>query len=173
MNYSAENIDIEGIQIKSLLDRYLNSLLGVAYFILQDKELALQTVKDVITSVIRKYNQPNKEVVNLGYLINKTRKKSLAVLTKEDTKVLERVAFIENVLPFMHKHNPEPEGITDNQKEELKNRIPQDQYKLLYLMLFYGFNKEETVKYTKIPSGAIKTRLRKVLLDINKIINPN
>lgn len=166
-----ENIELEGKQLQSLLDRYSKSILGIAYFILQDKYLATKTVKDVIISEIRKNGQSNKEVLNLGYLINKTRIKSLTILTKENTKVLERVAFIENVLPFMHKHNPELGGISDNQKEELKNKIPQDQYKLLHLMLFYGFNKEETVKYTKIPSGAIKTRLRKVLIDINKIIN--
>jgi DNA-directed RNA polymerase specialized sigma24 family protein len=103
--------------------------------------------------------------------LNETRKKSLELLTNKNTSVIEKVTQLDNVMPFMHKNDPFAHGFNDAQKDEFLRKLPQDQIKLLHLKLFYGFSKDEAVKYTKIPSGTIKTRLRKALIDVSKILD--
>jgi DNA-directed RNA polymerase specialized sigma24 family protein len=139
--------------LEFLYDNYAPALYGVIFRIVENKELAEKTLKDVFIKIFDKV---------YAYDTNKGKLFSWML------KICRQFA-IEKSNKTTNKSYTE---LTSNQElDKLLKPLHPDQKQALQMIFFKGYTQPHLAQTLNISLGTLKTRLRSALLHLRKILN--
>ena len=148
-----------------LYDNYSASLYTVILSILQDKELANDTLQEVFIKIWRQIEQYNAEKGRLfTWMVNISRNASIDILRSKDYhSQKQNRELTENVYNAAGTVNIETDKIG---LRKLISNLKDDQKTLVELAYFQGYTQDEISKLLNLPLGTVKTRLRSALIQL-------
>jgi RNA polymerase sigma-70 factor, ECF subfamily len=148
-----------------LYDNYSASLYTVILSILQDKELANDTLQEVFIKIWRQIEQYNPDKGRLfTWMVNISRNASIDILRSKDYhSQKQNRELTENVYNAANTVNIETDKIG---LHKLISNLKEEQKVLVELAYFQGYTQDEISKFLNIPLGTVKTRLRSALIQL-------
>jgi RNA polymerase sigma-70 factor (ECF subfamily) len=148
-----------------LYDNYSASLYTVIASILQDKELANDTLQEVFIKIWRQIEQYNPDKGRLfTWMVNISRNASIDVLRSKDYhSQKQNRELTESVYTAANTVNIETDKIG---LRNLLSSLKGEQKVLIELAYFQGYTQDEISKLLNIPLGTVKTRLRSALIQL-------
>lgn len=152
-----------------LYDNYSASLYTVVLSILQDKELANDTLQEVFIKIWRQIEQYNPEKGRLfTWMINISRNASIDILRSKDYQTQKQNRELtESVYSSASTVNIETDKIG---LRKLISNLKEEQKVLVELAYFQGYTQDEISKLLNIPLGTVKTRLRNALIQLRELL---
>jgi RNA polymerase sigma-70 factor (ECF subfamily) len=152
-----------------LYDNYSASLYTVIFSILQDKELANDTLQEVFIKIWRQIEQYNPEKGRLfTWMVNISRNASIDILRSKDYhSQKQNRELTENVYNAANTVNIETDKIG---LRKLISNLKDDQKILIELAYFEGYTQDEISKLLNMPLGTVKTRLRSALIQLRGLL---
>jgi RNA polymerase sigma factor (sigma-70 family) len=151
-----------------LYDNYSASLYTVILSILQDKELANDTLQEVFIKIWRQIEQYNPDKGRLfTWMVNISRNASIDILRSKDYhSQKQNRELTENVYNAAST-------IIETDKiglRKLISNLKDDQKILIELAYFQGYTQDEISKLLNMPLGTVKTRLRSALIQLRGLL---
>jgi len=152
-----------------LYDNYSASLYTVILSILQDKELANDTLQEVFIKIWRQIEQYNPDKGRLfTWMVNISRNASIDILRSKDYhSQKQNRELTENVYNAAGTVNIETDKIG---LRKLISNLKDDQKILIELAYFQGYTQDEISKLLNMPLGTVKTRLRSALIQLRGLL---
>lgn len=152
-----------------LYDNYSGSLYTVILSILQDKELANDTLQEVFIKIWRQIEQYNPDKGRLfTWMVNISRNASIDILRSKDYHTQKQNRELtESVYTTANTVNIETDSIG---LRKLISNLKDEQKVLIELAYFQGYTQDEISKLLKIPLGTVKTRLRSALIQLRALL---
>ena len=152
-----------------LYDNYSASLYTVILSILQDKELANDTLQEVFIKIWRQIEQYNPDKGRLfTWMVNISRNASIDILRSKDYhSQKQNRELTENVYNAAGTVNIETDKIG---LRKLIINLKDDQKILIELAYFQGYTQDEISKLLNMPLGTVKTRLRSALIQLRGLL---
>ena len=152
-----------------LYDNYSASLYTVILSILQDKELANDTLQEVFIKIWRQIEQYNPDKGRLfTWMINISRNASIDILRSKDYHTQKQNRELtESVYTTANTVNIETDSIG---LRKLISNLKDEQKVLIELAYFQGYTQDEISKLLNIPLGTVKTRLRSALIQLRGLL---
>ncbi len=152
-----------------LYDNYSASLYTVILSILQDKELANDTLQEVFIKIWRQIEQYNPEKGKLfTWMVNISRNASIDILRSKDYhSQKQNRELTENVYNAASTVNIETDKIG---LRKIISNLKDDQKILIELAYFQGYTQDEISKFLNMPLGTVKTRLRNALIQLRGLL---
>jgi RNA polymerase sigma factor (sigma-70 family) len=152
-----------------LYDNYSASLYTVILSILQDKELANDTLQEVFIKIWRQIEQYNQDKGRLfTWMVNISRNASIDILRSKDYhSQKQNRELTENVYNVAGTVNIETDKIG---LRKLISNLKDDQKILIELAYFQGYTQDEISKLLNMPLGTVKTRLRSALIQLRGLL---
>lgn len=152
-----------------LYDNYSASLYTVILSILQDKELANDTLQEVFIKIWKQIEQYNPEKGRLfTWMVNISRNAGIDVLRSKDYhSQKQNRELTENVYNAAGTVNIETDKIG---LRKVITNLKDDQKILVELAYFQGYTQDEISKLLNMPLGTVKTRLRSALIQLRGIL---
>jgi RNA polymerase sigma factor (sigma-70 family) len=152
-----------------LYDNYSASLYTVILSILQDKELANDTLQEVFIKIWRQIEQYNPDKGRLfTWMVNISRNASIDILRSKDYhSQKQNRELTENVYNAAGTVNIETDKIG---LRKLISNLKDDQKILIELAYFQGYTQDEISKLLNMPLGTVKTRLRSALIQLRELL---
>lgn len=152
-----------------LYDNYSASLYTVILSILQDKELANDTLQEVFIKIWRQIEQYNPEKGKLfTWMVNISRNASIDILRGKDYHTQKQNRELtESVYSSASTVNIETDKIG---LRKLISNLKEEQKILVELAYFQGYTQDEISKLLNIPLGTVKTRLRSALIQLRELL---
>jgi RNA polymerase sigma factor (sigma-70 family) len=152
-----------------LYDNYSASLYTVILSILQEKELANDTLQEVFIKIWRQIEQYNPEKGRLfTWMVNISRNASIDILRSKDYhSQKQNRELTENVYNAASTVNIETDKIG---LRKLISNLKDDQKILIELAYFQGYTQDEISKLLNMPLGTVKTRLRSALIQLRGLL---
>jgi len=152
-----------------LYDNYSASLYTVILSILQDKELANDTLQEVFIKIWRQIEQYNPDKGRLfTWMVNISRNASIDILRSKDYhSQKQNRELTENVYNVAGTVNIETDKIG---LRKLISNLKDDQKILIELAYFQGYTQDEISKLLNMPLGTVKTRLRSALIQLRGLL---
>ncbi len=156
--------------ISLLYDHYGSTLLGVAYKVVRDEELAQDVLQESFVKIWKKSDSYDTSKAKLfTWLFRITRNTAIdklrSVRTKSDKEIQIDVSDVYNL--GVNSIRPEFMDVRDNLgKIESKYQI------VLDALFFQGMTQQEASDELDIPLGTIKSRLKIGLRELKKIYGP-
>ena len=152
-----------------LYDNYSASLYTVILSILQEKELANDTLQEVFIKIWRQIEQYNPDKGRLfTWMVNISRNASIDILRSKDYhSQKQNRELTENVYNVAGTVNIETDKIG---LRKLISNLKDDQKILIELAYFQGYTQDEISKLLNMPLGTVKTRLRSALIQLRGLL---
>src|ERR1041385_6834599 len=152
-----------------LYDNYSGALYGIILSILQDKELANDTMQEVFIKIWRQIEQYNPEKGRLfTWMVNISRNASIDTLRSKGYHTQKQNRELtENVYNAAGTVNTETDKIG---LRKLVTGLKEDQKVLVELAYFQGYTQDEISKLLNVPLGTVKTRLRNALVQLRNLL---
>ena len=152
-----------------LYDNYSASLYTVILSILQDKELANDTLQEVFIKIWRQIEQYNPDKGRLfTWMVNISRNASIDILRSKDYhSQKQNRELTENVYNVAGTVNIETDKIG---LRKIISNLKDDQKILIELAYFQGYTQDEISKFLNMPLGTVKTRLRNALIQLRGLL---
>ncbi len=152
-----------------LYDNYSASLYTVILSILQDKELANDTLQEVFIKIWRQIEQYNPDKGRLfTWMVNISRNASIDILRSKDYhSQKQNRELTENVYNAASTVNIETDKIG---LRKIISNLKDDQKILIELAYFQGYTQDEISKFLNMPLGTVKTRLRNALIQLRGLL---
>lgn len=152
-----------------LYDNYSASLYTVILSVLQDKELANDTLQEVFIKIWKQIEQYNPEKGRLfTWMVNISRNASIDILRSKDYhSQKQNRELTENVYDAASTVNIETDGIG---LRKLITNLKEEQKVLVELAYFQGYTQDEISKLLSLPLGTVKTRLRSALIQLRGLL---
>ncbi len=152
-----------------LYDNYAASLYTVILSILQEKELANDTLQEVFIKIWRQIEQYNPEKGRLfTWMMNISRNASIDILRSKDYhSQKQNRELTENVYSTATTVNIETDKIG---LHKIISNLKDEQKILVELAYFQGYTQDEISKLLKMPLGTVKTRMRSALIQLRALL---
>ncbi len=156
--------------ISLLYDHYSDTLLGVAFKVVRDEELAQDVLQESFVKIWKKSHTYDSSKAKLfTWLFRITRNTAIdklrSIQTKSDKEIQIDVSDVYNL--GVESIRPEFLDMRQNlEKIELKYQI------VLDALFFQGMTQQEASDELDIPLGTIKSRLKIGLRELKKIYDP-
>ena len=150
-----------------LYDHYAAALYGVIFPIINDTELANDTLQEVFLSVWKKIDTYDAAKGKLfTWMLNIARNASIDVLRSrsfQNTRKNQPLAETVNWNSSFQVFQPDPETIG---LYKLLEKLKEEQRVLIELAYFKGYTHEEIAEIEGLPLGTVKTRIRNALIQL-------
>mgnify|MGYP000050040643 CR=1 FL=1 len=150
-----------------LFKSYHESILGVAFNILKNKELAEEVAQDVFLKVWNNIDSYSAKKGRLfTWMLNITRNAAIDKIRSKDFNKSKLNLGIDN---FTYKIHSSEEDETQIDSERLKNivgRLKEKCIKIIDYIYFRGYTQKEVSDELNIPIGTIKTRNRNCINEL-------
>lgn len=152
-----------------LYDNYAASLYTIILSILQEKELANDTLQEVFIKIWRQIEQYNPDKGRLfTWMINISRNASIDILRSKDYhSQKQNQELTEGVYTATNTVNIETDRIG---LHKLISNLKDEQKVLVELAYFQGYTQDEISKLLNMPLGTVKTRLRSALIQLRGLL---
>jgi RNA polymerase sigma-70 factor (ECF subfamily) len=152
-----------------LYDNYSASLYSIILSILQDKELANDTLQEVFIKIWRQIEQYNPDKGRLfTWMVNISRNASIDILRSKGYHTQKQNRELtESVYSSASTVNIETDKIG---LRKLISNLKEEQKILVELAYFQGYTQDEISKLLNMPLGTVKTRLRNALIQLRELL---
>jgi RNA polymerase sigma-70 factor (ECF subfamily) len=152
-----------------LYDNYSASLYSIILSILQDKELANDTLQEVFIKIWRQIEQYNPDKGRLfTWMVNISRNASIDILRSKGYHTQKQNRELtESVYSSASTVNIETDKIG---LHKLISNLKEEQKVLVELAYFQGYTQDEISKLLNMPLGTVKTRLRSALIQLRGLL---
>lgn len=177
LTYSSEDLLVTAMKLgkqdaySQLYDQYTNTLYGVISKIVRNTEFANDVLQDSFVKIWKNIaNYDVKKSTLFTWMLNITRNTAIDFIrsknyrvSKENQNLEDSVNIIEQQTSVTQKENLI--GIKD------KALSLDDKYSILIEKLYFeGYTQEEVAEELNIPLGTVKTRVRKAMGELRKIL---
>ncbi len=152
-----------------LYNSYSGALYNIILSILQDAELANDTLQEVFVKIWKQIDQYDPDKGRLfTWMINIGRNATIDTLRSKSYKSQKQNRELtENVYSAA--------GVTNIQTDEIGlrktvNKLKEEYKILIDLAYFLGYTQDEISKLLNIPLGTVKTRLRSALIQLKELL---
>ncbi len=159
-----------------LYDRYYRLVFGVALNVVHDRALAEEITQDVFLRVWENATTYKEDLVKVKtWLLKIARNRAIDVLRSYRSRP-ERHAVDWAVLTPQEMHNtdnPQKAAELTLEKERIHAAIaqlPEAQKRALTLAYFQGYTHQEVAQQLDEPLGTVKTRIRRAMLKLRKLL---
>lgn len=157
--------------ISLLYDNYADTLLGVAYKVVRDEELAQDVLQESLVKIWKKADSYDPTKAKLfTWLFRITRNTAIDKLRSANTKSDKEIQMDVSDVYSLGVESIRPEFMD---VQENLDKI-EDKYQIVLDALFFqGMTQQEASDELKIPLGTIKSRLKIGLRELRKIYGPS
>lgn len=164
------NADALGI----LYDRHAGLVYGIALKVLEDTQAAEDLTQDIFLSLVKNNSYNPKRGALRTYLTVLTRSRAIDQLRAKGTSIRA----IKRLKRSHAIHFPDNQPLEQASKQEVSKTVrtalsqlsPEEQ-QILQMMYFEGHTQSAIAQKINIPLGTVKTRSRRGLLKLRKILN--
>ena len=155
--------------VRYLYDHYSKALLGLAFRIVQNQEMAEEILQETFVKIwlnAGSYDETKGKLYT--WMLNIARNLAIDKVRSSDFKKASKTQTIENSVHSINKDhsigiNPEVMDV-----KEIVNKLRPEQKELIDLIYFYGYTQAEAAEKLKMPLGTVKTRVRSAIGDLRK-----
>ncbi len=154
-----------------LYDNYAESLFGVVYRMVEDKELAEDILQDVFVKIWNNFsNYDNLKGKLFTWMLNITRNLTIDTLRSKGYKKQSKIRNTENSVDNFADNSSGADRFDSLGIRKHLAHLKNDQKQIIDLAYFSGLTQDEIAKQLSIPLGTVKTRMRTAIIELRKIL---
>ena len=168
-----QNVLVEKLKNKDntsfeyLFKSYHESVLGVAFNILKNKELAEEVTQDVFLKVWNNIDSYNAKKGRLfTWMLNITRNAAIDKIRSKDFNKNKLNLGIDSFTYKMHSSEEDEVQIDAEKLKRIIGRLKEKCIKIIDYIYFRGYTQKEVSDELNIPIGTIKTRNRNCINEL-------
>lgn len=176
-NYPSEDLLVAAMKLgkqdaySQLYNQYSNSLYGVVNKIIRNEELAPDVMQDSFVKIWKNIaNYDAKKSTLFTWMLNITRNTAIDFIRSKHYRASKENQNLDDSVNIIEKQT------SNTQKENLigikeKALSLDDKYSILIEKLYFeGYTQEEVSEELNIPLGTVKTRVRKAMVELRRIL---
>jgi RNA polymerase sigma-70 factor (ECF subfamily) len=177
LTYSTENLLVSAMKLgkqdaySQLYSQYSDTLYGVVCKIVRSDEFASDVMQDSFVKIWKNIaNYDVKKSTLFTWMLNITRNTAIDFIRSKNYRVSKENQNIEDSVNIIERKT------SNTQKEDLigikqKALSLDEKYSILIDKLYFeGYTQEEVSEELDIPLGTVKTRVRKAMVELRKIL---
>lgn len=155
-----------------LFKSYHESILGVAFNILKNKELSEEVTQDVFLKVWNNIDSYNSKKGRLfTWMLNITRNAAIDKLRSKDFNINKLNLGIDNFTYKLQNNDTEEPKIDSEGLKNIIGKLKGKCIKIIDYIYFRGYTQKEVSDELEIPLGTIKTRNRSCINELRLMTN--
>ncbi len=155
---------------EELYTTYSESLFGVIFTIVKDKELAEELLQDTFVKI---WNNAGSYTAKKGrfftWILNIARNTAIDAYRSKSYNNAKRNLSTDNFVDIIISNEDLNRKTDAIGIEKFVHKLKKKCIKLIDLLYFKGFTQKEVSEVIEIPIGTVKTRLRKCLADLREL----
>ncbi len=156
-----------------LFDQYGGALLGVAKRIVGTKERAEEVLKDAFLKVWKNIEKFDSEKGRLfTWMLQITRNEAIDKRRSRISKEDEKTSSLDLHVYKLEEKDFEEMKIGDIGLRNVIAGLEDDAQEILNLIYFKGYTHKDVADQTGMPLGTVKTKLRRAILELRKVLDP-
>jgi RNA polymerase sigma factor (sigma-70 family) len=155
--------------VRYLYDHYGKALLGLAFRIVQNQEIAEEILQETFVKIwvnASSYDETKGKLYT--WMLNIARNLSIDKVRSSEFKNTSKTQTIEKSVHSINKDHQIGFNIDTMGVKELVDKLRPEQKELIDLIYFYGYTQAEAAEKLKMPLGTVKTRVRSAIGDLRK-----